>query len=168
MNPIDEALAAKASMTKEASGGLRGLIGDAGKAVMKDARRGAVEGAAGALAGAAALALVPAAKKVFDGIQSRRDFKQMVQMYPGLADVHRGSPEMFNAAYNSLRRVNPTFGQDPLIAGSYMSAFFSGQHEPHELGKLISGTVKQPNPGPRPTNVTLGAQVGPFNIQHPI
>ena len=54
MNPIDEALAAKASMTKEASGGLRGLIGDAGKAVMKDARRGAVEGAAGALAGAPA------------------------------------------------------------------------------------------------------------------
>jgi hypothetical protein len=75
-----------------------------------------------AVGGALALAgTVMAIRKIHGAMTKQRDFKQMMQLNPHLADAQAQRPEMFNQAYSSLRKMNPTLTADPLVAGAYMN-----------------------------------------------
>lgn len=72
----------------------------------------------GLTAGAAAVSF--GAKKLYDAITKRRDFRMMLEHNPDLHEALERDPKFFNQAYSSLRSVNPQFASEPLIAGNYM------------------------------------------------
>lgn len=77
--------------------------------------------AAGAGAVAAGLGLAGgAASKIIGAITKNRDFKQMMEFAPDLEQNRSNNPNRFNQQYSSLRRFNPAFAGDPVIASSYM------------------------------------------------
>lgn len=97
--------------TKQASapGGTYNRLADAAKGALLTG---------GVSAGAAGLGL--AAQKVYDAITKSRDFRLMLEHNPDLHEQLAEKPKLFNQAYSSLRTLNPAFGKDPIIAGSYM------------------------------------------------
>lgn len=78
------------------------------------------------LEGAAATAVVAggtlAAQKAYDALTKTRDFKNMMTspFNDDLAQHHEANPHKFNAAFTSLRTVNPELTRDPMTAGAYM------------------------------------------------
>lgn len=72
----------------------------------------------GLTAGAAAVSF--GAKKLYDAITKRRDFRTMLEHNPDLQEALDRDPKFFNQAYSSLRSVNSQFASEPLIAGNYM------------------------------------------------
>ncbi len=146
-NPIDEFL----EMKKEAG------FWDAAKRVAsssfgKKFQEGAGLAAGSALVGGGALAV----HKIRNSISRKNDFKRMMKTDPELRGLQGEKPQFFNQAYNSLRRMNPTFGKDPLVAGSYMRKMMSN---PDAAGLTLAQTVKEPDaPG------TFRAELGPFKF----
>lgn len=135
MNPLDEYF-----MTKEAFG--LGGVGSAIKGALgSDVGKGlaVTVGSAALLAGA-----VPAAQKIWGAVTRQRDFKEMMSTNPDLVETQREDPRFFNSAYNSLRRVNPTLGRDPIIAGSYMKKMMANRDA---AGLILAGSVKSPEAG---------------------
>jgi len=63
---------------------------------------------------------IPAAQKVVGALRKRHDYNQMMDNDPELQGLKEDDPKFFNQSYTSLRRANPSFGRDPLIAGAYM------------------------------------------------
>jgi hypothetical protein len=151
-NPIDEFL----EMKKEAWGA----------AFMQGAKKGmgalgekAVVG--GGLAGMGLLAAggAMAIGKIRESISRKNDFKAMMQSDPELRGIQGENKKFFNQAYNSLRRVNPQFGGDPIIAGSYMRKMMAN---PDAAGLTLAQTVKAPQMGQGPAG--FETNVGPFKI----
>jgi hypothetical protein len=60
------------------------------------------------------------AHKAYDALTKSHDFKNMLSYNPDLKEHHERDPRMFNQMYTSLRGINPQFGKDPLVAGSFM------------------------------------------------
>jgi len=118
-------------MAKNFSGRAAGNLGDK-----------LVGGAMLAAGGAAVEGIGAAATKIYEAFDKRRGFKEMMSLDPSLAGVKKENPQLFNAAYSSLRNVNPVFGKDPLIAGSHMHRFMS--MGPGMAGIAIAGTVQSP------------------------
>lgn len=168
MNPLDEVLT-HPHMQKNAMLGdaVRGFMGGARSAFSPQMLGGeAVKGVAGAAAGALALAAVPAAKKIWDSIQSRRVFKEMVQVNPELANAQQADPVMFNAAYNSLRRINPVYAGDPLVAGALLSRMMGPDADLAQRAGIVTQSVRPPE-GPR-SSLMLSSRLGPFQLNHSI
>jgi hypothetical protein len=175
MNPIDKAY----EMTKKADpssllssagrfvGGLgRGLAGEGPRLLSGQAGQGmgqAIRAGAGAAAGSAAIAgLGVAAKKIWDSIESRRVYKEMTQLNPQLAEARDQNPMMFNAAYNSLRRLNPMFAGDPFVAGHVMSGVMSASNPMEAAGKIM-GSVRPPEVPKREMSLQLNSPPLRFN-----
>lgn len=77
--------------------------------------------AAGAGAMAAGLGLAGgAAAKIVGAITKNRDFRKMMEFAPDLEQERSENPSRFNQQYSSLRRFNPSFAGDPVIASNYM------------------------------------------------
>ena len=110
-------------------------------------------GAGSVLAGGAAVV-----RKIQESIGRRKDFKTMMQTDPELGGIQKEQPAFFNQAYNSLRRMNPQFGSDPIVAGSYMRKMMSN---PDAAGLTLAQTVKAPS---MPGSTSFQADVGPFKI----
>ncbi len=173
MNPIDEALAAQPTFKKEASQlPLPGMGGSFLQNVYQGAKSALQPGEIGkqlltgglsALGGAAALAAVPAVKKVYESIERGRDFRQMMQTYPDLDQLRQDKPEFFMQAYNSLRKMNPAFGRDPIIAGSFMRKMVMS---PETAGQTLAATMKAPE-APK-DQMLLSTRLGPFNYARAI
>lgn len=108
--------------------------------------------AAGAVAG---LALV--VRKVHGAMTKQRDFKQMMELNPQLAEAQAQRPEMFNAAYNSLRKMNPTFGSDPVVSGAFMHKMMI--LNPEQAGMILSESAGMKTPAKR------GLKLGPLEIK---
>ena len=152
-NPVEEALMAKEAFLGGVAEGMRQAVGTQ-KGQMELGR------AATRMAfGAAAMAAIPAAQKVYDAITKRRDFKEMMQTSPGLSSVQTENPSLFNAAYSSFRRINPTFAKDPVVAGSYMRKIMAS---PESAGLIIAQTVKSPSLS---EGMNVGVDAGPFNLR---
>lgn len=124
MNPLDEYL----QMKKEA------IWRDVGHKVLM----GGALAAGGALIGAGASVI----DKIRDSISHKRDFQEMMSIDPELKNIQAERPAFFNQAYNSLRRINPAFGTDPIIAGSYMRKMMAN---PDAAGLTLATTVKPPS-----------------------
>lgn len=130
MSPLDEYL----EMKKEAiSPGLKGTLSGAA------ATTGISLGLGAALAG-----MAPVVDKIYGAVTRSRDFKEMMEVNPDLQQVQADDPKFFNNAYNSLRRVNPTFGRDPIVAGSYMKKMMAN---PDAAGLTLAQSVQSPQAG---------------------
>lgn len=151
MNPLDEYL-----MEKEAAGGFGAAVSQASKAAKGIAGSETAKGIAVAVGSTALLAgLAPAAQKIWGAMTRQSDFKEMMGTNPDLHDIRQENPQFFNQAYNSLRRINPTFGGDPIIAGAYMRKMMANKDA---AGLTLAQSVKTPDAGiPRsPVNFELG------------
>lgn len=147
-NPLDEYM----KMRKEA-GFLGNVFGGAAQQELGKKLMGGAATAAGAmLIGGGVLAI----SKIRDSITRKDDFKRMMSVDPELRDIQSERPQFFNQAYNSLRRMNPAFGRDPIVAGSFMRKMMAN---PDAAGLTIAQTVKMPE-GP----TDFRAEVGPFKI----
>lgn len=82
--------------------------------------RAIATGAAAAAAGSVVAGVGMAAGRAYDALTKGRDFKEMLSFNPDLQEHHDRDPKMFNQMYTSLRGINPQFGKDPLVAGSFM------------------------------------------------
>ena len=128
-NPLDDALMAKEAFFREAATAFKGMMG--GKAVG--------EGLGHTAIGLGIAGMGAAAMKIKDSISKKRDFKEMLSLNDDLHQEQDQDPKFFNAAYNSLRRTNPEFGRDPIVAGSYMRKMMAN---PDAAGLTIAQSVK--------------------------
>lgn len=127
MNPIDEYLSKYAGKNE----GFYNTLAGAGHA--------AVIG--GAIAG-----IGMAVRKIHGAMTKQRDFRQMMALNPQLADAQQQRPEMFNQAYSSLRKMNPTFGADPIVAGAYMNKMMV--LNPEQAGMILAEAAGAKGPQP--------------------
>ena len=113
-------------------------------------------GAALALGGAAITGIGLAAKKISDAVAKRREFREMMDLDPELREHQAKDPKIFNAAYSSLRSLNPAFGRDPLVAGAHMKQFMDN---PDTAGLMVARTVRPPD-APRPDSSGFSVEFG--------
>lgn len=158
MDPLDKALQAKEAGLGTALGWFgKGLSGQGSRniAVQQSfgiAGRKALQGAFGdaatgalAAAGAAAMAgVISGARKLLDAGGKRREFLSMMEQNPDLQEAQSSNPKFFNASYNSIRSLNPTYGKDPIVAGSLMRRMMQS---PESAGTILMSTMKSPSPG---------------------
>ncbi len=170
MNPLDDYLEMKKQAIQLPLPGFRGTVGGAirrfGRTVINEESRDTAAKAfgAGALgaAGAAAFGgLQAAGKKILGAGRKRQDFSEMMEAHPDLQDVQQENPRFFNQAYSSLRRMNPTYAKDPMIAGSYMKKMMAS---PDTAGLTLAQSFKQPAPVTEPGIDVRGAY-GPVHMQ---
>lgn len=140
-NPIDDYLEFK----KEAvlSGALRGIGRGLSKLTAEDVGARMGEGALTVAGGMAATGLGVAAKKIMGAITKRRDFNEMMTLNDDLKSYQNRDPKTFNAAYSSLRRMNPTFAGDPVVAGAHMRKMMEN---PDAAGLTLVSTFDKPKP----------------------
>jgi len=136
-NPIDDFL----EMDKQ--GGLWTGVTNQFSSAGREALGGKLVGGALIAGGTMAVTgLGAAASKIYEAVDKRRGFKEMMSLDPGLKDLQADKgPKLFNASYSSLRNVNPTFGKDPLIAGAYMRRIMEN---PETAGLQIAATLQAP------------------------
>lgn len=179
LNPIDEFLeyektAALGSFLRGIGRGFttlgkgvipRGGGAQVGSAAMEAFQRGGELGqqmqgpAALAAGGAMMTGIGMAAKKITQAIDKRRDYKQMMQVDPELAEFRKKDPRFFNAAYSSMRSINPTFGGDPLTSGALMKKMLDN---PTNAGLILAGSVKDPAaPTPGGLGLDVSVPMGP-------
>lgn len=106
-NPLEEYL-------EEKHAGAGDFTGHMGQAFMG--------GLGTAVAAGAVAATGMAASHIYDAVTKARDFKDMLRS-PFNQDLHSlyaERPKEFNAAYSSLRVMNPSFSKDPMVAGTYL------------------------------------------------
>lgn len=144
MDPLDEAL-----MSKEAFG-WGNLAGEAGHA------------AAGALGAAAVSGAIAGARKLFAAGEKRREFTAMMDTNPDLVEAQRSNPKFFNASYNSVRSLNPSYGSDPIVAGSLMRRMMQS---PESAGTILMSTMKAPPPGGSPFGLEVSGGGKPGSLK---
>lgn len=147
-NPLDDALMAKeAGFFDAMKGGLKASLG--GDAIGK--------GIGTAVIGAGMAGIGAAAMKIRDSIGKKRDFKEMMSLNGDLKEEQGQDPKFFNAAYNSIRRINPEFGADPIVAGAYMRKMMAN---PDAAGLTVAQSVKPMQQ--KPSGMGLDVSAGPF------
>ena len=139
MNPLDDYLMEKQAINfgaaaQQAGNAAKGIAGS-------DVARGL---ALSVGASAAAGLLAPAVQKVWGAMTKGRDFKEMMGTNPDLREIQQQDPRFFGQAYSSLRRINPTFGGDPIVAGSYMRKMMANKDA---AGLTLAQSVKTPDAG---------------------
>lgn len=72
------------------------------------------------LAGAAIGGLGDAAKGIYNAVTKKRDFNAMLEFNQDLRGMHKQDPKIVNAAFSTLRRINPQYSRDPLVAGAFV------------------------------------------------
>ena len=108
------------------------------------------------LAGAAALKMHGAAKK-------RASFREMMDVNPDLKEYQQENPKLFSASYSALKSMNPTYAQDPLVAGGVMRKMMEGG--PAGAGNVLTQTIRPPE-ARQPTNVSYRQDIGPIAVRH--
>jgi lipid-binding SYLF domain-containing protein len=153
MNPLDEAL-----MSKEA-GFLSSLKSFGNTPLGGNIAAGlATAGAAGAAAGVAA-----GVKKLVSSATARRDYNAMMSLDPELEQMRADNPKFFNTAYTSLRKMNPTYGNDPIVASAMMRRMMES---PGGAGMILAGSLKPPSPlSEAGLGLSVGTEFGPVRFE---
>ena len=121
----------------------------------------AVGAAAHGLVGAAGAGVGLGAMKLFQAATKARDFRQMLEYNPDLAQHHEADPKMFNQMYTSLRRMNPTYAADPIVAGTFMRQMAENpNHAGDMLTTALSGAGER---SPIVEGMIQGAKKGPLS-----
>lgn len=142
MNPLEEFLEDYGSEKQAAMpsfGTLRSGAKDAGNTF----GAALAVGAGTALATAAIGGATGAFGAIRDAATKGRDFRQMMDVNADLHDHHQQDPKMFNQLYTSLRKANPAFAKDPVIAGTYMRKMLDSPA--HAGGLLAEATGSVPS-----------------------
>jgi len=137
-NPLDDYLMAK----KADQGILPGMgrfMGGMGSRTLGNLRTGAEEAIGSGAVGLAATGLGVAALKVYRAIGKRKDFKSMMEHNPDLQEMQSRDPSKFNAHYNSLRTLVPSYAQDPIISGSLMRSM---SFNPEHAGSILTQSME--------------------------
>lgn len=103
--------------------------------------------------GSALMAAPAVGQKIMNAVTKRRDYNNMMDQNPELADAKAESPQQFNNFYNSLHRQNPTFAKDPVISGTYMNQMMA---HPVGAGKVIVESMGAAGKAPRSGMPSLG------------
>lgn len=107
-------------------------------AAFADAARqlgGAAGQAMGAAAATGAVALAGvAASKLYEAATKSRDYRAMLAANPEVHEFARENPNMANSMFTSLRQINPTYSQDPYVAGHFMRQM---ANDPHGAGGYL-------------------------------
>jgi hypothetical protein len=171
MDPIEEAMEA---MEKAAFFGafLRGARGAGGRASQKALQEG-LEGAgrrfAGDLATGAATTLGAGAvagiglgvRQLVGAATKKRQFREMMETNPDLQEHQKSNPRFFNTAYNSIRGLNPSYGKDPVVAGTLMRRMME---TPDNAGGILMQTMKPPAPSAGGMGVRADLRAGPIGL----
>jgi hypothetical protein len=120
------------SREKVAAGGAFGRF--AGGIAETATLRGMGNVAGHAVATAGIVAGAGAATKIYNAITKKRDFNNMMEANPDLEEFQLENPAQFNRHYNALRGMNPTFGSEPIVAGTYMRQMSMA---PSTAGKVV-------------------------------
>lgn len=134
MNPIDEYLS-----TKTAAFGGQSVLPGMGRFARNQAVQSVVSGAGAAAGGLAVMGLATAAQKALQSIRKKRQFEDMMQVNPDLAEQQAEDPMKFNAHYNSFRRLNPEFAADPILAGTILRKMNAN---PETAGSVLAESFK--------------------------
>lgn len=153
MNPLEEL----AAFEKEAFIGLSG----------SDLGRIASTGAVTAGATAAVAGTVPAVKAIYNAATAKRDFNAMLSFDPNLKEMHRSNPKYINASFRTLRRLNPEFSKDPMIASSYVSNIVASGGE-GALGMAQDVMRSAPRPSAMQDAFVSGASQGVSGALHDV
>lgn len=157
-NPVDDALMAKEALFGGLWRGIKSqLTGRGGEALGGSLTSGALM----ASGGAAVAGVGAAASKIYDAITKKRDFKKMMNLNDDLKEEQAQDPKLFNASYNSLRRINPSFGKDPIVSGAYMRKMMAN---PDAAGLTIAQSVKTPTMGQFKPMALGTPSVDPFDV----
>jgi hypothetical protein len=147
-NPLDDVLMAKeAGFFDAMKSGLKVSLG--GEAIGKGIGAGVI--------GAGMAGIGAAAMKIRDSIGKKRDFKEMMSLNGDLKEEQGQDPKFFNASYNSLRRMNPEFGSDPIVSGAYMRKMMAN---PDAAGLTVAQSVKPMQQ--KPSGMSFDDSTGPF------
>lgn len=107
-------------------------------AASKELGRGVATGLGAAAAAGAIGTVGMAASKLYGAATKSRDFRAMLSFNPDLHEHHERDPRMFNQMYSSLRSMNPNFGKDPIVAGTYMRRMVEN---PMTAGGILTESV---------------------------
>jgi hypothetical protein len=113
-----------------------------------------------ATAGAAALVVGAGmgAKSLYDAVTKAHDFRKMLSFNEDLAAHHAENPKYINAAFSTLRRINPEFSKDPLVAGAFVRQMVATPEAAFGLAGQAAGFA--PRPGPVETAVVRSIEKG--------
>ena len=108
------------------------------------------QGAGSAIAAGVVAGVGVAASKIYDAVTKQRDFKSMLSS-PYNQDLHehyQARPKEFNAAFSSLRSVNPEFTKDPMVAGTYLRRMMT--FDPKDAGGTLIEALQHRDRFPNP------------------
>jgi hypothetical protein len=100
-----------------------------------------------AAVGAGIAGIGVAAAHIHDAATKRRDFVRMMDMNADLHDAHARDPKLFAQMYSSLRRFNPAFAKDPLVAGTFLRRMSESVVPGGVLTEALSMRDRVPDPG---------------------
>lgn len=132
-NPIDDYLEITSQKTAGLSQAVRGY-----RRAFGAEQLGGLAGSATMVAGVSILA--EAARRAYMAATKSLDHKLMLEVNPDLVENQSADPKMFSQHYNSLRRMNPHFAQDPVVAGAYMRRM---SEFPHNAGSILVESLKE-------------------------
>lgn len=140
-NPIEEYIMSK---TAGPLGGMRHLAVDTGRKILEEVPKGIGAGVVALGVGGATAAVT----KIHDALTKRRDFRQMLEHNPHLADAQSQDPKRFNQLFTTLRTFNPAFSADPIVAGTYMDRMIQS---PGGAGAIAAEALQARDKVPHPT-----------------
>ncbi len=111
-NPLEDYLTEKTANP--------GILASLGGTLKQEFPKAMLQGLGGAAGTVGLAAMGVGAKAIYDAATKSRDFRQMMEANPDLQEDHQRDPKFFNLAFSSLRRMQPSFTKDPLVAGTYM------------------------------------------------
>ena len=101
------------------------------------------------------------AEKLYDAATKSRDFKQMMEANPHLQAYQKEDPAGFGRMFSALRRMNPEFSREPLVAGAYMHEAM--ETPPEERGMVAVKALQAAKPLPvRPIREVAGMGAAQF------
>lgn len=133
MNPLEEYLSTKTADMKQ------GVLPGFRKFVKNPTMENVGAGMAQAAGGLAVMGMATAAQKAMQSIRKKRQFEDMMQVNPDLAEQQAEDPMKFNAHYNSFRRLNPEFAADPILAGTILRKMNAN---PETAGSVLAESFK--------------------------
>lgn len=155
-NPLDDYLQSKAPMKKVAIFGTgQRILPGMGRFMRSKNLQDIGSGALQMAGGLAVSGLAGAAGKAYQAIRKKRDFDEMMDTNPDLEEFHRDNPKLFNRHYTSLRSMNPTLAQDPVVAGGIMRQM---SQTPQVAGKVLVEYMRNSPQGPA---LEVGAKATP-------
>lgn len=119
----------------------------------------ALMGAVGAGTTAAIAGLVPAATTIYNAATKGRDFRGMLEFDPELKELHKQNPKYVNAGFSTLRRMNPEFSKDPMVASAFVKQVAYGNTE-GSFGLAQEALRSAPRPGAMEEAFVSGAGLG--------